>query len=73
MSYLINYRFLGRLKIARDINPVPNSMDPATKGKPDPTRSSIRGDHRKGKQNSIPNMPASIVITHIPFIIIFIV
>ncbi len=59
--------------MAKEIKPVPNNMAPATKGKPAPTRSSIRADHRKGKQNSIPNMPASIVITHIPFIIIFIV
>lgn len=43
----------------RLISEVPTNMAPPTNGNPAPTKSAIFADHKKGKQKSIPKMPAN--------------
>jgi len=45
----------------REINPDPNKMDPATNGKPAPTKSAMFPEYKYLQQYSIPNNPAIIV------------
>jgi len=67
------YLFVCLLNIPSVINPDPNKIDPPTNGSPEPTKSSIRADHKKGKQNSIPKIPAKIDMIASTLMIILIV
>ena len=56
------YLFVCLLKCASVKSPILKRIEPPTKGKPAPTKSSILADQRNGKQNNIPKSPANIVI-----------
>jgi hypothetical protein len=63
--------FVDLLNNPKVINPEPNKIDTATKGNPEPTKSSILADQRNGKQKSIPNTPANMLATAMTLIAIF--
>jgi len=54
--------------IERLINAVPTNNAPPTNGNPAPTKSAIFADHKKGKQKSIPKIPASPISIEAMFI-----
>lgn len=66
------YLFVCLLNSPSVSSPVPKSIEPPTKGKPAPTKSSILADQRNGKQKSIPKIPANIVIIAVALITVLI-
>ena len=66
------YLFVCLLNSPSVKSPVPKRIEPPTKGKPAPTKSSILADQRNGKQKSIPKSPANIVIIANAFITVLI-
>ena len=67
------YLFCCLLNISSVIRPVPKSIEPPTNGKPAETKSFIFEDQRNGKQNNIPERPASIVIIAIALITVLVI